>query len=330
MSRGRKTNYVFPGEGRLTNDDENRIGSTSRGRGSRGGRRGGRYTSQIHEISDYEFAQQIQNAERNYMPQYKTFYPHNNNVNNSISGEALSKPDPKILDLYTREIDSNDYAILSSLDANNVISSEDKGLTTAELKLLPTFKFNNKRKYEDHNDKIIKENGHMKSSKIIKLYDDSQMKLKKNIINSPEYIIIDDDNYNKEEITKSKVSNNDCIFIGCSNSNNTFSNRLNRNKNSSSSSKNNNINSNSSSYNINRDNYLDIIDIENNSKEIVISSSNSTEELTQDEQCQICLEPYIANETLTRLPCFHIYHKNCINKWLKDNNSCPIDKLKVF
>ena len=38
------------------------------------------------------------------------------------------------------------------------------------------------------------------------------------------------------------------------------------------------------------------------------------------QQCSICLNSIIDAQYL---PCGHYYHKKCINKWLKNNNTCP-------
>lgn len=46
-------------------------------------------------------------------------------------------------------------------------------------------------------------------------------------------------------------------------------------------------------------------------------------------ECVICMEE-IKNESLCRmLSCFHIYHKECIDGWLKKQNTCPVCN-KVF
>ncbi|XP_013878444.1 E3 ubiquitin-protein ligase CIP8 isoform X2 [Austrofundulus limnaeus] len=46
-------------------------------------------------------------------------------------------------------------------------------------------------------------------------------------------------------------------------------------------------------------------------------------------QCQICFCDYADGEKLRMLPCFHDYHMGCIDRWLKDNNTCPICRVKL-
>ena len=47
--------------------------------------------------------------------------------------------------------------------------------------------------------------------------------------------------------------------------------------------------------------------------------------------CGICMENYSsATDILTRLPCLHVFHSDCINKWLRIKCHCPIDNTSVF
>ena len=46
--------------------------------------------------------------------------------------------------------------------------------------------------------------------------------------------------------------------------------------------------------------------------------------VTQNLQCNICFEDYVKNETVTQLPCQHLYHKDCITPWLRQHGTCPV------
>lgn len=45
--------------------------------------------------------------------------------------------------------------------------------------------------------------------------------------------------------------------------------------------------------------------------------------------CVICMEDFKAGDTSTNLPCLHMFHTNCIQSWLKKQNTCPICKFKL-
>tara|TARA_Y100001958_G_C21247511_1_gene578931 strand:- start:5061 stop:5441 length:381 start_codon:yes stop_codon:yes gene_type:complete len=42
-----------------------------------------------------------------------------------------------------------------------------------------------------------------------------------------------------------------------------------------------------------------------------------------DDSCSICLEKYKLNDMINRLNCNHIYHKECLDNWIQNNN-CPL------
>ncbi|XP_013784778.1 uncharacterized protein LOC106468873 [Limulus polyphemus] len=58
------------------------------------------------------------------------------------------------------------------------------------------------------------------------------------------------------------------------------------------------------------------------------SRANNNTEMRQKE-CQVCLSSYEEGEVLRILPCFHDYHASCIDKWLKNNRSCPTCRVEV-
>ena len=63
----------------------------------------------------------------------------------------------------------------------------------------------------------------------------------------------------------------------------------------------------------------------------VPASSTSDRTFWGQENCPICLEDFIPHETTVRsLPCRHIYHPACIDKFLLDRSSlCPVCKARV-
>ncbi|KAJ7951666.1 putative RING/U-box superfamily protein [Quillaja saponaria] len=40
--------------------------------------------------------------------------------------------------------------------------------------------------------------------------------------------------------------------------------------------------------------------------------------------CMICLDDFVDGGEVIRMPCFHLYHGNCIVNWLQKNNLCPL------
>mmetsp|Transcript_28512 Transcript_28512/g.51515 ORF Transcript_28512/g.51515 Transcript_28512/m.51515 type:complete len:458 (+) Transcript_28512:75-1448(+) len=46
----------------------------------------------------------------------------------------------------------------------------------------------------------------------------------------------------------------------------------------------------------------------------------------QHQTCAVCLEPYQVGETVRTIPCFHTFHKACIDPWLAQRAECPICK----
>merc|ERR1712146_373411 len=55
-------------------------------------------------------------------------------------------------------------------------------------------------------------------------------------------------------------------------------------------------------------------------------SKGSNKSQTEKEECCICLEEFKEGDDIKRLPSLHIFHSHEIDKWLRENNSCPICK----
>ncbi len=45
--------------------------------------------------------------------------------------------------------------------------------------------------------------------------------------------------------------------------------------------------------------------------------------------CSVCQEDYKVKEYKRELICKHSFHKKCIDKWLKNNLSCPFCRVKI-
>ena len=65
-----------------------------------------------------------------------------------------------------------------------------------------------------------------------------------------------------------------------------------------------------------------------------ISTSNQIENVKFDIdkshffQCGICMDSFYDEEMVKKLPCGHIYHKDCLSQWMQTKNKCPFcDKL---
>ena len=49
----------------------------------------------------------------------------------------------------------------------------------------------------------------------------------------------------------------------------------------------------------------------------------------KEDKCPICLQKYKSADIIKEFPCKHIFHKNCIFKWLKTSNVCPLCKHDI-
>ena len=48
------------------------------------------------------------------------------------------------------------------------------------------------------------------------------------------------------------------------------------------------------------------------------------EEEEEADKCTICLSEFEVDEDVRRLPCFHLFHVECVDQWLGQNKRCPI------
>ncbi|KAK4789357.1 hypothetical protein SAY86_020676 [Trapa natans] len=48
-----------------------------------------------------------------------------------------------------------------------------------------------------------------------------------------------------------------------------------------------------------------------------------------NESCTICMEEYESDQEILKIGCSHYFHKECIYKWLRMNESCPLCRCEV-
>eukprot|EP00472_Partenskyella_glossopodia_P008094 CAMPEP_0197528690 /NCGR_PEP_ID=MMETSP1318-20131121/25989_1 /TAXON_ID=552666 /ORGANISM="Partenskyella glossopodia, Strain RCC365" /LENGTH=173 /DNA_ID=CAMNT_0043083879 /DNA_START=96 /DNA_END=617 /DNA_ORIENTATION=+ len=46
-------------------------------------------------------------------------------------------------------------------------------------------------------------------------------------------------------------------------------------------------------------------------------------------QCMVCIMTVKGRESVRILPCFHKFHKRCIDKWLATSKECPVCKINI-
>ena len=49
-----------------------------------------------------------------------------------------------------------------------------------------------------------------------------------------------------------------------------------------------------------------------------------------DESCSVCLEDFKEGDTIKKLNCNHIFHKDCLEPWLNENNNCPMCRQNII
>ncbi|XP_073148400.1 uncharacterized protein [Henckelia pumila] len=49
----------------------------------------------------------------------------------------------------------------------------------------------------------------------------------------------------------------------------------------------------------------------------------------EEESCSICLEDFYAGCQVLSMPCSHIFHQDCIKKWLKSSHYCPMCRFQM-
>ena len=49
----------------------------------------------------------------------------------------------------------------------------------------------------------------------------------------------------------------------------------------------------------------------------------------EQKKCSICLEDFEVGTKIIYLPCFHYYHAQCIETWVKNSDKCPLCNIEI-
>lgn len=61
----------------------------------------------------------------------------------------------------------------------------------------------------------------------------------------------------------------------------------------------------------------------------VVETQDDPERNNNKETCNICLCDYEIGDCCKKLPCNHVYHTQCIDRWLRNVSSCPVCKAPI-
>ncbi|KAK7282516.1 hypothetical protein RIF29_11358 [Crotalaria pallida] len=53
------------------------------------------------------------------------------------------------------------------------------------------------------------------------------------------------------------------------------------------------------------------------------------EEGMEMERCSVCLEEFVGGTEVSSLPCKHVYHGECITRWLQRSHTCPLCRYSM-
>jgi E3 ubiquitin-protein ligase RNF38/44 len=63
---------------------------------------------------------------------------------------------------------------------------------------------------------------------------------------------------------------------------------------------------------------------------VTIVAEEHVNNLGEENTCPICLNEMVVGDEARLLRCKHIFHKNCVDEWLRVNASCPTCRKSIF
>ena len=59
------------------------------------------------------------------------------------------------------------------------------------------------------------------------------------------------------------------------------------------------------------------------------TSADDDDDAGPDCNCSVCLQDLEDGDEIRTLPCMHMFHKECIDRWLTGNGICPVCRVPV-
>jgi hypothetical protein len=78
------------------------------------------------------------------------------------------------------------------------------------------------------------------------------------------------------------------------------------------------------------DSYWDESEDNKVTNELLESKSNVFNVSNSDSKCIICQDDFSKNNKARILECMHYYHKDCIDKWFENKDTCPICRTSIL
>ncbi|XP_067949808.1 E3 ubiquitin-protein ligase arkadia-A-like [Watersipora subatra] len=57
--------------------------------------------------------------------------------------------------------------------------------------------------------------------------------------------------------------------------------------------------------------------------------ASDSDQGSSNEKCTICISEYKTGEHVRRLPCLHLFHRDCVDRWLNSNKRCPMCRVDI-
>ncbi|XVF00209.1 hypothetical protein REPUB_Repub03eG0265600 [Reevesia pubescens] len=68
---------------------------------------------------------------------------------------------------------------------------------------------------------------------------------------------------------------------------------------------------------------------DNEDEDRTVKKRRRLEDLSSKKQCTICLDEFFDGDEVASMPCGHVYHDDCIVKWLETSHLCPLCRYQM-